>query len=396
MDDVTDAYPSYERDLFSPEALRHPFEHYRRIRDLGPVVRLPSLNVLALSRFEDVQAALRTPEVFSSAEGIAFNDVFNTPGPEPDVIASDGERHQRLRLHLARPLALGALKPYRDMLKSMIVEQIVAAADGEEFDGVERIAKYLPLAAISYLVGLPEQDRQNMLRWATAVFNMVGPLASGFEADLAILGEFRQYLWSVDPAHLEKDSWAGKLFEAVDRGEITQSEARATLGGLVAPSLDTTINAKSCLLYNLGAQPAQWKILKENPSLTPSAVLEAVRHSATVRWFARYTASDYSRNELFIPKGERIMVMYASANRDERRYADPDEFQVARKPTDQLGWGTGPHICVGMHLAKMEMEVMLEALIENVDRIEVGEPVVGCNRGLYGFDRLPMRMIPLR
>ena len=86
------------------------------------------------------------------------------------------------------------------------------------------------------------------------------------------------------------------------------------------------------------------------------------------------------------------MVMYGSANRDERHYEDPDQFLADRNLQDQLGWGTGPHKCGGMHLARLEMEVLLEALIENVETLEVDEPVLGANRGLYGFEELPMRM----
>lgn len=395
MRDTGDAYPIYDEDLFSPEALQRPIEHYRRIRDLGPVVRLPYVDALALGRFADVQAALRAPDILVSGQGTAFNDAFNKQGPEPELIASDGARHRRLRTHLARPMMPAALKQHRDMLKTMIVKQVRAAADGRDFDGVAGVAKHLPLAAVSFLVGLSEDGRQNMLRWAAAMFNMVGPFAPGFENDLAVMMEFREYMWSVDPARLSRDSWAKGLFDAADAGKITPNEARSLLGGLVVPSLDTTINAKSNLLYNLGANPGQWRLLKQNPSLVPSAVVEGVRHSAVVRWFSRVAASDYRHGDVFVPKGQRVMLMYGAANRDERHYPDPDAFQVTRNPQDQLGWGTGPHMCVGMHLAKLEMEVLLEALIENVDHIEVGEPVVGSNRGLYGFESLPMRLIRL-
>jgi cytochrome P450 len=87
------------------------------------------------------------------------------------------------------------------------------------------------------------------------------------------------------------------------------------------------------------------------------------------------------------------MVMYQCANRDERHYPDPERFEVTRNPTDQLGWGTGPHMCAGMHLARMEMEALLEALIEQRVRIEVDAPVIGTNRGLYTIENMPMRLM---
>ena len=390
--EIAGNYPSYDEDLFAPEALRHPFEHYRRMRDLGPVVRLQGVDALALPRFNDVQAALRTPEALISGAGVGFNVTFNSPGPEPNVLGSDGARHRKLRTHLTRPLMPGALRQHRDMLKSMISEQVRQVADGCTFDAVAEVAKHLPMAAISFLVGIPEDGRQNMLRWATAIFNMVGPDSPAFAEDLATFREFRAYLLSIDPAQLHENGWAKMLFDTVEAGKLTIGEARAALSGLLGPSLDTTINAKSNLLFNLATNPEQWAKLRGDPSLIPGAVFEGVRHSAVVRWFSRMAVADYRAGDVFIPEGTRVMVMYGSANRDERHYQDPDRFLVDRNPQDQLGWGTGPHMCGGMHLARLEMEVLLEALIENVETLDADQPVLGTNRGLYGLESLPMRM----
>ena len=384
-------YPVYPEDVFSSDALRQPFEHYRRIRDLGPVVRLDGLDVLALSRFNDVKAALQTPDIMICGAGNGFNDVWNTP-PNPPLIMMDGAPHRRLRSYLARPMMPKNLEQHRGLLKAMITEKVREVADGKTFDGVSELARHLPLAAVSFLVGLPEAGRQNMLRWANALFNVIGPISPAFSEDLQTFLEFSSYLRSVDPAQFPEGGWAHKMFVAAEQGGLTLDEARAALSALVAPSLDTTINAKSNLLYNLAINPDQWNKLKRDPSLIPSAVVEGVRHSATVRWFARVAAKDYSMGDVMIPEGTRVMVMFGSANRDERHYDDPDTFQVGRNPQDQLGWGAGPHVCAGLHLAKLEMQVLLEALVENVETLEADEPVLGANRGLYGLESLPMRL----
>ncbi|WP_428374257.1 cytochrome P450 [Lichenicoccus sp.] len=392
-DMITSQYPAYPEDVFSSEALKRPFGHYRRIRDLGPVVRLKGVEAVALSRFDDVRTALQTPEIFISGEGNGFNDVWNMP-KGPELIRMDGQEHRRLRRHLTQPMTPAALAQHRDMLKTMITNQVRKLADGNTFEAIEGIAKHLPLAAISYLVGLPEAGRQNMLRWATAIFNMVGPASPALNEDLQILLEFRDYMLSVDPAQLPENGWAKALFDAARDGKLTVAEAQAVLGGFVAPSLDTTINAKSNLLYNLAINPAEWDKLRRNPSLISSTVMEGVRHSAVVRWFARVTSTDYQRRDIFLPQGTRVMLMFGSANRDERHYPDPDAFKVDRNPQDQLGWGSGPHICAGLHLARLEMEVLLEALVENIETMEADEPVFSANRGLFGLQSLPMRMTP--
>jgi len=127
----------------------------------------------------------------------------------------------------------------------------------------------------------------------------------------------------------------------------------------------------------------QWQIFKDDPSLVPSAVLEGVRLSSVVRWVSRFAAADYSNGDVFVPKGARVALLYGTANRDERRHPNPDQFDARRNPVDQLGWGIGPHTCADMHVAKLEMEVILESLIENADRIESGVPVPSANAGLY-------------
>ncbi|MGD9801010.1 MAG: cytochrome P450 [Parvularculaceae bacterium] len=267
------------------------------------------------------------------------------------------------------------------------------------FDGVEALARHLPLKAVSVLVGLDERDRAKMLSWAAAFFNTLGPmpddinaLSPDLRADLELLKELRDFFAGVDPASLAPGSWSAELFEAVVAGRLTESEARGALRAFVLPSLDTTIYAKANLLNNLARFPDQWRRLKEDRSLIHGAILESVRHSAVVRAFSRVAAEDYEADEVLIPKGTRVMMMFGSANRDERRYENPEMFDIGRNPRDQLGWGTGPHMCVGMHLAKLELELLLESLLEHVETIEALSPTLGVNAGLYGIDHLPMRL----
>lgn len=392
MSVIPEGYPVYDGDIFSDEALRYPYEHYAAIRALGPVVRLRGHDLYAVARFDDVQGALRSPEALISGRGVGLNDIINAPMPEPTVIHSDGARHRTLRNNLSKPLMPAALRQHRAMLKGMIETQVRECVGNGTFDGIERLARHLPVAAISYLVGLPEDGRQNMLRWAAAQFNMQGPYSPELDEAVSTFRESRAYLTNLDPATLREGSWAHRLFEAAREGKLTDGEARAAVSGYVLPSLDTTISSKGNLLYNLGRFEDQWLRLRREPELIASAVVEGMRFNSVVRFFSRFAESDYRQGEVAIPAGSRVVLMYAAANRDERHYDEPDRFDIARNPQDQLGWGTGPHMCVGMHLAKLEMEVLLEALVENVEMIEVDEPRYGANKGLYGLESLPMRL----
>ena len=179
--------PVYDADLFASDALRAPFGHYRALRELGPVARLSDPDVYVLSRFDAVRDALRAPDVLVSEEGVGFSDAFNKPGA-PNVIASDGDLHARLRVEVMRPLSLGQLRQHRAFLKEMIADAIDPLVDCGPFDAMAAIARVLPLQAISLLVGLPEAGRAAMLDWAAATFNAVGPLRDDFATDFRLLG----------------------------------------------------------------------------------------------------------------------------------------------------------------------------------------------------------------
>ena len=384
-----DRVPEVDVDLFGELSLRYPIDDYRVLRDAGPVVRLSRPPVYAIGRFADVQAALRASGTLISGEGVGFSDAFNAP-KGMNVIQSDGDLHRRMRLTISKPLTPAKLNEARATLKQMIAGKIDALVDVGEFEAMVSLASFLPVEAVSHLVGLPEAGRGRMLEWAAATFNLIGP--DQFPEDLASLGEAREFMGGLSAESVREGGWAAGLFAAAASGKLTTAEAMAAISAYLVPSLDTTILAKGHLLHNLASHPDQWELLRERPELIPSAVLEGVRHSSVIRWFSRVAVEDYAVGDLTIPAGERVMLLYGCANRDERRYPDPDKFDVTRDARDHLAWGTGPHMCAGMHLARIEMEVMLEALVEAGVSLASGDPTIGTNRGLYGFTALPLRL----
>ncbi|HMN43027.1 MAG TPA: cytochrome P450 [Povalibacter sp.] len=383
------AIPQADLDLFSEASLRDPFGDYRRLRDLGPVVRLRRPDVYAIGRFADVQTALRSSEALISGEGVGFSDAFNAP-KGMNVIQSDGELHRRLRGTIVKPLFPAALRDARADLKAMIVARVGSLVGAGWFDAMKGLASFLPVEAISHLVGLPEVGRERMLEWAAAAFNVIGPRQA--ETDLAALKDAFAFMRGLNEETVRDGSWAGQLFAAARTGRLSMQEAMAAMSAYVIPSLDTTILAKGHLLRNLATHPEQWALLREQPDRITAAVLEGVRHSSVLRWFSRVAVADYAVEDCIVPAGQRVMLLYGCANRDERHYPDPDRFDINRDARDHLAWGTGAHMCAGMHLARLEMEVLLEALVEARVQLTAGEPVVGANSGLYGFTGLPLRI----
>ena len=376
-------------NLFADASLRDPFADYRRLRDLGPVVKLKVPDVYAVSRFDDVREALRASDILISGEGVGFSEAFNAP-KGANVLQSDGDVHRRLRAAVMRPLKPEQLDHARPRLKAMLGQRIDELARGAEFDAMEQLARFLPVEAIAHFVGLEPEGREKMLEWAGAAFNAIGPEQD--PKDLENLRAAFGYMSRLDASRVREGSWAGQLFQAARDGQISQQEALSAISAYVIPSLDTTILAKGHLLYLLATNPKQWALLRERPELIPAAVYESVRHSSVIRWFSRVAKTSYQLGGEVVPEGARLMLLYGSANRDERHYPDPDRFDITRDARDQLAWGRGAHMCAGQYLARTEMEVLLEALIECGVSLQASEPAVGNNKGLFGFTLLPMRL----
>jgi cytochrome P450 len=255
-------------------------------------------------------------------------------------------------------------------------------------------AAHLPVTVVAELVGLNEAGRKRMLRWAAATFDILGAMNLRTLTALPEAMSIGPYLRSLGHDSVTPGGWADRLFDAADRGELSPREARAMVLDYVGPALDTTILATGHMLWRLATTPGAYDAVRADPALIPGVVNESVRLASPIRGFTRHAAADYPLDGVTIRQGDRVLVLFASANHDERHYPDPERFDVRRNPRDHVGWGHGPHTCVGMHLARLEMEVLLAALIQRVERIEVGRPAIAWNNVLQGFARLPARFTP--
>ncbi|HEU4431537.1 MAG TPA: cytochrome P450 [Myxococcota bacterium] len=380
--------PELPLDLFSDAAIRAPHALYREIRDCAPAVWLPAHGAFAMGRHADVRAALRANELLISGRGVALNDVLNSQ-PSRTTLASDGALHLRRRRVLMRPMMPGPLADVRARLDELADALVARLVDRRTFEGIADFARHLPVAVVSRLVGLPEQGRERMLEWAAATFDALGPLNPRAEAALPKLLEMIQYAQRVGRTNLCADGWAARVFAAADHGAIDAEDVPGLLIDYIAPSLDTTILGAGHLLYSLGRHPNQYALVRERPELISSAVNEALRIGSPVRAFTRLAESDYDAEGVSIPKGARVLILYGSANRDERRYADPDRFDVTRDARDHVAFGHGAHRCAGAHLAQLELESLLRAMVARVRHIDVGEPEPLVSNVLHGFRAFP-------
>lgn len=385
--------PTYDVDLYSDEVHTDPHPHYRRLRDLGAAVWIPKNQVWAIPRYQDVKDCLRNTEVFVSGHGVAIADELNV-AMRGTLLCSDGDLHNKLRRIIGGPMLPGALAALTERVQAeadALVERLVARGS---FDAVPDLAFHLPLTLVTQFVGLSEEGREHMLTWAAAGFDALGPANARQTAGIAKVGEMAGYIQKcVGTRAVAPGSWGDKIFQAVDRGEITLEQGGSLLMDYIFPSLDTTINGTSAAIWCFARWPDQWEAVRRDPNLIPNAINEAVRLESPIRGFTRYVQQDHEIDGIRLQAGSRAVMLYASANRDERKWERPETFDVTRKVADHLGFGHGVHQCAGMHLARLEISCLLKALIPLVERFDLaGEPRHGVNNVLRGLASLPVRV----
>lgn len=389
---MTTTLPSSAVDLFADEVLAEPYDAYRALRDLGPVVRLEQHDVLAVARHDDVRAVLGDPATFCSGEGVGLNPFINAGG-RGTTLMSDGEAHRRQREVIGRPLtpkALADLQPEARSLADALVDDLVGRGS---FDGVADLAEVLPSTWVPDLLGWPADGRDRLLDWASDNFDALGPLNARCEAAGPGLLEMVAYAETVAAGAPPAGSMAAGVLAAAERGDIDASQCPTLLIDYLAPSLDTTISAIGNALWLFAEHPAQWDRLRADPSRVKAAFNEALRCESPISCFTRVAAVDAEVGGSPVPAGSRLLVLYASANRDERRWDRPDEFDIDRDSAGQLAFGAGVHACAGMGLARLEGAAVLTALVERVERIELaGAPVRKLNNLIRSFGSLPVRV----
>lgn len=386
------AGPVLDFDAYADSALLDPWAGYQQMRDAGPVVYLSKYNMYAATRYDTVAHILRNPDVFPSSDGVMMNDQMNQV-LRGNTLCSDGEAHDASRRIIVKPLTPKALKPLQGGIQDEARTLVDRLVEKGQIEAVSDLAQHLPVTIVSSLIGLPEDGRERMLVWASEMFNCFGPMNQRTEESFAVLGEMMEYATTqAVRGKLRPGSWAEAIHDAADRGEVSADKCPVMMIDYMGPSLDTTIFAISSAVWLFGHHPEQWDLIRADPSLIPSAINEVLRLESPIQAFSRSVAEDHEIDGVVLPANSRVITYYGAANRDERHYRDPDTFDVRRNPVDHLGFGAGPHACVGMNLAKMEIRAVIEALAAKVKRIEIHDEQRALHNILRGFTRLDVTL----
>ncbi|MFF3373947.1 cytochrome P450 [Streptomyces sp. NPDC002680] len=383
--------PTSDVDLFADDVLRDPFPALRQLREAGPAVRLTAYDAWILPRYEHVRSALADHERFSSAHGVGYEDRFNAQ-MKGTVLASDPPDHTRLRALLSDKLAPRALAKLRSRITTLADDLVADLVAKGGFDAVPELAAVFPVTVVADLVGLTEEARGPLLSFADAAFNTFGPFNARAAASIPAVGQMFEYLNTVMvPENLDPDGWAAAIHQAADRGEIEAASVVPLLSAYVIASMDTTINALGSTILLFALHPGAYQEVRSEPGLIGPAFEESLRLESPAQGFFRRTSRAVDIEGITIPADTRVLLSFASANRDERKWERPQEFLVRRNPVDHVALGYGVHGCAGQGLARLEAHAVLGALVRRVSSIELaGEPVRKLNNVIRGLASLPV------
>jgi 4-methoxybenzoate monooxygenase (O-demethylating) len=200
--------------------------------------------------------------------------------------------------------------------------------------------------------------------------------------------------WVIDNCRreaLSPDGFGAQIWAVADTGKISEEWAGLLVRSLLTAGLDTTLNGIAAAIYGLATHPNQWSALRDDPSLAASAFEEAIRWESPVQTFFRTTTREVEVSGVRIPDGEKVLLFLGSANRDPRRWANPERFDIRRNASGHVGFGMGIHRCVGLTVSRVEGEIILAALAQRVERIEMsGQPRRRPNNTLHAWSSLPV------
>ncbi len=389
-----------ELNPFSYDFHEDPYPTYRWLRDHAPLYRNEQLGFWALSRFADVSPALLDWATYSSADGIQLERL--DPAyleMTPMMIMLDPPRHDRLRRLVTRaftPRRIAALEPSIREVAVRLLEPLAAAGGG---DFVKDFSGPLPMDVISALLGVPAQDRARIREWTDLALSRdpdsPDPPPRAVEAMMSAM----RYWYQLLPVlrRQPNDGLICALFDAeieTDDGRTTRLSDGEIVGfcsllGAAGSETTTRLLASAAVLF--ARHRDQYARVLADPAHIPNALEEVLRHSGPAHYAGRTLTRDVELHGGHMRKGDRVLLLIASANRDERRFPDPDRFDIDRPLADHIGFGEGVHFCLGAWLARLEARVGFEEFAKRFPGYTVAD--ARCERvhmgNVHGFSSVP-------
>jgi cytochrome P450 len=355
-------------DVFDPEFHDDPFPVYARLRDELPVYHDDERGFWALSRFADVFAAATDVETFSSyaveAEALL-----------PQLNFLDGARHRDLRALVSRGFTPRRVAELEPLVEKVVHDLLDGIAERGEGDLVADLGAPLASRVVGALIGIPDDRLEEFRSWTEELTSLgqTGEIDRLQEIAEAIYGMFGDLL-AARRAEPVDDLMSALVAAEIDGRALTEQEILGFCFLLVSGGNDTTMHLVATGSVALAQHPEVRTRLVQDPDRMPDAIEEMLRLEPPAQLHARTVTRDVELHGTTIPASSRVMLLWGAANRDEREFAEPDEFDLDRPNTRHLGFGVGPHFCLGASLARLEARAAFTGLLDRWPDFELAEP----------------------
>lgn len=401
-------------DPLAPDQRENPYAVLAHARREAPVFYAEAFGFWVVTRHEDVLSVLKDEEAFSSIGALRSSHAVLPPEVEtvlaagwaemPVIIETDPPLHSRIRGLVTRAFTPRRVAEMESRIAALAAELIDGFADDGHGDIIERFAWPLPLNVMGDLLGLPREDLPQLHRWSTDWLSLFQPIDSAerqIELAHSVVALQRYFYMALeDRAMRPQDDLMSALLEArgASSERLTMVEVMGVPLDLVVAGHVTVTRAIGSALVLLLDHPGQFRALRETPELLPAAIEEVLRMESPAQGLFRTTTRAVELGGAELPEGAPVMVHFASANRDELQFSDPDSFDMCRPDVGRhLAFGKGIHFCIGASLARLELRIALPMLLDRLPELRLAPGLPPARERIFfarGFERLSLEWNP--
>jgi hypothetical protein len=384
-------------DPFDYAFHENPYPVYRELREKAPVFWNEDLRFWALSRHADVLAGFKNWEHFSNAHGISLEiaelDADSTA--VLSILGMDPPRHDRIRALVAKgftPRRVMALEP---SIRALSVRYLERVREAGRSDFIADFAGKIPMDVVSEMLGVPESDRDMLRGWSDTILHREEGVRGVPKEGIAASGRLLQYFVGVIAERRKRsgeDLASALLAAEIDGERLLDRDIIAFLYLMIIAGNETTTKLLANAIYWLERHPAARKEVRENPELIPAWIEETLRYDNSTQLMARTVTQDLDYRGHAMRRGDRMLLLIGSANRDERVFTQPDVFDLHRDASAHLSFGRGTHFCLGAALARLEAQVALEEVQRRIPDYAIDEAglVRVHSTNVRGFAAMPI------